>query len=90
MQLFVYCVFLLAIYSYNKMAGYLSIAWSMLASFAYSMVVTYTNQLHNNNKAEDVAHSNLMSDTLYISPWSRAPPYLFGLLLGILYVNFLF
>ena len=90
MQLFVYSVFLLAIYGSNKMAGYLSIVWSMLASFAYTMVITYTYQLHNNNQAADISHTNLMTDTLYIVPWSRAPPYLLGLLLGILYVNFLF
>ena len=91
MQLFVYSVFLLAIYSYNKMAGYMSIVWSMLASFAYSMVMTYTHTVHNTNNPSDAAHnSGSTFSYLYSSPWSRAPPYLFGLLLGILYANFLF
>ena len=91
MQLFVYCIFLLAIYNCNKMVGYLSIVWPMLASFAYTMIMTYIHKVDNTNNPTDAAFNNGSTfGYLYISPWSRVPPYLFGLLLGILYVNFLF
>ena len=89
MQLFVYSILMLLIYNHKKMAGYFAIVWSMLASFAYTMVVTYTHQYRNLNQVGDAKNNNEYQSTLYIVPWSRAPPYLYGLLLGIFYVNFL-
>ena len=90
MQLFIYSVLMLLIYGYNKFAGYMAIAWSMIASFAYTMVMTYIHQYHNINQVADTLTNNDYTNTLYISPLSRAPPYLYGLLLGILYTNYLF
>ena len=89
MQLFIYSILMLLIYNYKKIAGYFAIAWSMLASFAYVMVSTYTNKYHNLNNVDDAATNDGYTNTLYIYPWSRAPPYLYGILCGIFYVNFL-
>ena len=89
MQLFIYSIFMLLIYNYKKIVGYFAIVWSMLASFAFVMVSTYINKYHNLNNVDDASTNSDYTNTLYIYPWSRAPPYLYGILFGIFYANFL-
>ena len=89
MQLFIYSLFLLLIYSKNKFAGYMSIVLSSLFSFYFVMVTSYNQSFHNMNHLSDGATNAIYMNQIYIKPWGRAPPYLYGLLLGILYTTFL-
>lgn len=89
MQIFVYCMFLLLVYQWKSTAGYVMILWSMLASFCYNMYYTYENGVHNMTQLEDFGTQAEYQLDIYIKPWARCGPYLYGLLLGIMYVSFL-
>lgn len=88
MQMFVYSIFLLLIYSKSRFWGYMSIVLSMTASFAYTMQVTFDQGFHNATHITDMTNWGDYMSLLYYKPWSRCPPYLYGLFLGLLYMEF--
>ena len=86
MQLFIYSVFLLLIYEKSRTVGYLTIFFSVAASFAFNMQQTFDNQYRHPLHITDMANwGNYMLD-VYMKPWARCPPYLYGLALGLLYM----
>ena len=89
MQIFIYSIFILLIYRWNKFASYVTIVWSIAASFIFSMVSTYVNGYHHPTHIDDFNTWNVYMVDVYIKPWARCPPYLYGLLLGMMYTNFL-
>ena len=84
MQIFIYCIFVLLIYKYNKFACHMLIAWSICASFAFTMYQTFTHHYRNMTHLTDSNPPEYMGD-VYIKPWARCPPYLYGLFLGMMY-----
>ena len=89
MQIFVYSMLLLALYSRSKLYGFMVTTWSILASLTLSMASTYQNHYHYLLHIEDFYGWGNYLTYLYAKPWIRCPPYLYGLLLGILYTEFL-
>ena len=87
MQMFVYSLFLLLIYSKSRFWGCMSIVLSVAASFAYTMQVTFDGGFHTLVKLSDASGWQQYVDSAYMQPWSRCPPYLYGLLLGLLYME---
>ena len=89
MQLFLYSILMLAIYKWNKFTGYVAIMWSMLGSFWWTMWVTYENEYPNVTHLMDFTRMGNYNLDVYVKPWSRCPPYLYGLMLGMLYVEYM-
>lgn len=89
MQIFLYCMVLLLVYEWKSMAGYVMIVWSILASFFYNMYYVSENHVHTLIHTADLGLQGNYQQDIYIKPWARCPPYLYGLLLGIMYTNFL-
>ena len=89
MQLFTYSIFILLVYNRSKFASYMMIILSILCSFGYFFLITQVKGYHSVNHFSDLQYQKYYMDLLYTKPWSRCPPYLYGLLLGMLYSQFL-
>ena len=88
MQLFVYSVFIVLVYSKSRTAGYLAIFFSMAASFAFNMYYTFNHGTRHPLHTEDLVNWGTYMQNVYIKPWARCSPYLYGLALGFLYMDF--
>lgn len=89
MQMFIYCMFILLVYKYNRFSSFVLIYFSMAASFAFTMQQTFDHKYKNLTHLTDSDPTGSYNYDLYFKPWSRCPPYLYGLFLGILYYEFL-
>lgn len=89
MQIFIYCMLLLLIYSKNRLACFGLSMLTCLGSWIYSFVVTYINNYVHVAHVIDFLKWNEYFTNIYIKPWIRCPPYIFGLVLGIFYIEYL-
>ena len=89
MQIFIYCTLVLLVYRWNKFGGYMLIVWSMLGSFAFYMIKSYQLGAHYWIHIADFASTGQYMLDVYTKPYARCAPYLYGLLLGIMYSRFL-
>ena len=62
---------------------------SLAASFAYTMQQTYDHRYKNITHFSDLDTQMQYQLDIYYKPWTRIPPYLYGLFLGILYTEHL-
>jgi hypothetical protein len=89
MQIFLFSVFILLIYAKSRFWSFMTTFITIGISFAYTMQQSYDNgYLYTTHLTDFSTFADYMSN-LYIKPWSRCPPYLFGLILGIVYIEFL-
>ena len=86
MQMFVVSAFFILIYKKNKFFASFSIILTILTSYAYTMSYNYTHHYKVPIHLEDFGPDDTSFTNLYIKPYSRCPPYLIGLLLGIGYI----
>ncbi len=89
MQIFLASVLILFIYSKSSFWSFISIFLTIAFSFAYTMEMTFDNFYKYTTHMTDFDTYGDYMSYLYVKPWSRCPPYMFGLLLGILYIEFL-
>ena len=89
MQIFFFSLIVLLIYSKNHFAAYIFSLATIIGSFIYSFVVTMTNEYVLVAHLVDFAKWNRYFPDVYIKPWSRCPPYLYGLIMGTFFVQFL-
>lgn len=85
MQLFIFCMVVLAIYNKSRFWAFFSIFLTCAANFAFVMAQTYENEEKWMTHISDTLNSARYQLNVYFKPWGRCPPYLYGLLLGILY-----
>ena len=85
MQMFVYCMLLLFIYQKNRFSGLIMIYLATAASLAYTMQQTYEHKYKILTHFSDFDTVENYQYDIYFKPWTRIPPYLYGLFLGILY-----
>lgn len=89
MQLFLFSMFVLLVYHKSRFWSFITLFLSIAGSFAFTMQQCYDRDFKYTTHLDDFAtYGDYMSD-IYIKPWSRCPPYMFGLFLGILYIEFL-
>ena len=89
MQIFIYCTFILLVYRSNKFGSYMLIFWSILGSWAFYMIRSYQLGAHFYGHVVDFATTGQYMGDVYVKPYARCAPYLFGLFLGIMYSRFL-
>lgn len=82
-QLFIVCIWVLFVYTRNKKIGLSLIFGGMIASVVYNFVQSYKYHYTTVAHIKDIFTWNDYFFSLYIKPWSRCPPYLFGLFVGI-------
>ena len=88
-QLFIVGVFLLYLYSKNKIAficsaSFLGVASSVL-NFVYCQVHNVKIYADLTALAEGQGH---YTDNIYTKPYGRCTPYIMGLILGVFYMEF--
>lgn len=88
-QLFFYCLIIMILYRSSRFWSFFTIFLSMVANFAFVMSQTYNNEEKILTHLSDFAQSQKYLLDIYLKPWGRCPPYLYGLLLGLLYYEFL-
>lgn len=89
MQIFVFSLLVLFVYSKNRMASYLLALIFVIASFSYNFIVTYQNDYVLVAHLADFRKWSRYFPDVYIKPWSRCPPYFFGLVLGAFFVEYI-
>ena len=85
MQLFIYSIFMMLIYQSKPILAKILICLSMIGSLLFTFFWCYNQKMHVLTHLNDFSNWGDFFTDLYIKPWARCPPYLFGLLLGIFY-----
>lgn len=81
-------MFLMFLYHVNKLICKI-VLWVLLCgSLVFTFVWTLDNGTYVITRLSDLARWGTFFQDVYVKPWARAPPYLFGLYLGMLYVEF--
>ena len=87
MQMFAFSALLILFYKRDKFFGSFSIILTIVISFAFTMTYNYTHNYKVPIHFEDFGPEDTSFQNIYIKPYSRCPPYLIGLLLGIGYME---
>lgn len=58
---------------------------SILASLAYTMNINYTHHFKQAIHLEDFGAGDTSFEDVYTKPWCRCTPYIWGLMLGLMY-----
>lgn len=87
-QLFIVCVFLLYFYSKKKVAYYISCGVLVLGSTIANMIVTYTEKVRVITDIDALIAFQQFTYDLYIKPYGRCTPYILGLMLGVLFMEY--
>lgn len=82
-QIFIFSLFLLAIFKKNRFLGFSFIWLSILLSVGFNFYEAEINQYKVNTHMSDFSNWGQYFIDIYIKPWTRCPPYLFGLFLGV-------
>lgn len=86
MQIFIFSLLILLIYTKSRFWSFISIYMTTAFSCAYTMQQSFDNKYKNTTHMSDFDTYGEYMSRLYVKPWSRCPPYLLGLFLGILYI----
>lgn len=86
MQLFILSLGFLLIYSIKPWLSKLSISLAIIASCIYTYIWTYNHNITVLTHLSDFTSWNDFVENIYFKPWSRAPPYLYGLFVGLWFV----
>jgi len=85
MQIFVFSILILALYDFNKRFGLIGIWITIFLSIGFNFYEAEVNHYLVNTHMSDFSNWGKYFNTVYIKPWTRCTPYLYGLSLGILY-----
>lgn len=88
MQLFVASLILLFVYSLKAWIGKVLIGLLTILSCIFTYVWTYNHNTTVITHLSDFSNWGEYVANVYMKPWSRAPPYLYGLLIGLFYVEY--
>ena len=86
MQIFIASIPILYIYSIRRKTSFLVIGGLILLSLIYNFLEAQLNEYITVAHRQDFAKWNSYFPNVYIKPWTRCPPYLYGLFLGLLYM----
>lgn len=86
MQIFVASLPILYIYTKNRKWAFGTIFLIITLSLLYNFIQAEINGYIVVTHMSDLANYHKYFVNVYIKPWFRCPPYLYGLLLGLFYV----
>ncbi len=89
MQLFIISLFFLFIYALKPLLSKILILLAIIASCIFTFVWTFIHEVGIITHLNDFGKWGDFSTNVYIKPWARASPYLFGVLIGMFYVEYL-
>ena len=88
-QLFIVGIFLLYLYSFQKVAFHITTAVVSVLSTVYVFVYTYIEGFKiDADLAESADPNSFFFRDIYASPFGRCVPYLMGLVLGVLFMEY--
>jgi hypothetical protein len=85
MQLFVLSLVILFVYSLKPLLSKILIVSLMIGSAIFTYQWTYEHGVYVISHLNDFSKWGDFMTNVYMKPWARATPYLWGLLLGIFY-----
>lgn len=86
MQIFCLSVLILFIYGKSRFWSFFAIFLTIFSSFAFTMQKTFDDQYKYTTHMTDFTNYGDYMSNIYVKPWSRCPPYIIGLFLGMIYV----
>ena len=86
MQIFIASIPLLFLYSKKRNYAFITIGVLILFSLIYNFWEAQVNEYITVAHRQDFAKWGSYFPNVYIKPWTRCPPYLYGLFLGLLYM----
>lgn len=89
MQIFVFSMVFILLYNINKKAGYLSLALLICISVTLNIIGVLQGEYVQVTHLPDFAKWNDYFTNIYIKPWTRCPPYVLGLICGLLHMEYL-
>lgn len=85
MQIFIYCLLLMAIYAHNAFYGKLSMYLSLLGATIYIIYISVYADIGVLAMFQSTKHGFEFGENFYMKPWTRCPPFILGLIFGIHY-----
>ena len=87
-QIFLVCIFILLIYSWKKKIAVIISSVLMVGSWTYNVIFTQQHKIKLFTSIETLLAFQSYFLNIYIKPYARWSPYILGLFLGILYVEY--
>lgn len=89
MQIFIFSLLFIFLYTKNKIAGYVALLAMTVLSLGINIYEAQVNAYVHVTHLIDFAKWSKYFPDIYIKPWIRCPPYLIGLVLGLLHMEYL-
>lgn len=89
MQIFVFSILFIMLYSKHRMAGYASILLMMCVGLSLNIYEVVHREIKQVTHLIDFVKWQEYFVNIYIKPWIRCPPYLLGLFFGLLHMEYL-
>jgi hypothetical protein len=89
MQIFVFSLIFIFAYSKNRLIGYSMLIAMMIVGLGLNIYLVQDKEIHHVTHLIDFRKWNDYFTNIYIKPWIRCPPYIFGLIVGLLHMEYL-
>ena len=89
MQIFVFSLIFIFIYTKNKRVGYISLIAMAIFGLVFNYVEVVKRQIHQVTHLIDFIKWGEYFTNIYIKPWIRCPPYIMGLIFGLQHMEYL-
>jgi hypothetical protein len=89
MQIFIFSIPILFFYAKSKTGSLICIQLLIVASLVYNFYVVQKYEYVAITHRTDFVKWITYFPDVYIKPWTRCPPYFYGLTLGLLYMEFI-
>lgn len=89
MQIFVFSLFFIYAYARNKRLGYSLLIAMIILGLSLNFYGVFDRGILQVTHLKDFIKWNEYFVNIYIKPWVRCPPYIFGLICGLLHMEYL-
>lgn len=89
MQIFIVSMLYIFVYAKNKLAGYSLLTLTAVLSLALNIYEAQAHEYVHVTHIVDFTKWSRYFPDIYIKPWTRCPPYIVGLIFGLLHMEYL-
>lgn len=89
MQIFVFCLIFVLIYTKNRIAGYVTMIAMIIVGTSINVEEVIRREIKHVTHLIDFVKWNEYFTNIYIKPWIRCSPYILGLIFGLLHMEYL-